>query len=64
MRISLLLPLAFLGLTGCVVSTPAPAPVSTTYVTPAPAATYVAPAPTATYLTPAAPATTTVIHSP
>jgi hypothetical protein len=54
MRISLLLPLAFLGLTGCVVSTPAPAPVSTTYVTPAPTATYVAPAPT----------TTTVIHSP
>jgi hypothetical protein len=63
MRMSLLLPLAFLGLTGCVVSTPAPAPVSTTYVTPAPTATYVAPAPTATYVSPAAP-TTTVIHTP
>ena len=45
MRYSLLFPLAFLGLTGCVVATPAPAPVSTTYVTPAPTTTYVTPDP-------------------
>jgi len=62
MRSTMLLPLMFLGLTGCVVSTPAPAPVSTTYVTPAPATTYVTPAPTV-YATPV-PATTTVIHTP
>ena len=60
MRCSLMI--ALLGLTGCVV-TPAPAPTSTTYVTPAPTATYVAPAPTATYVAPAAP-TTTVIRTP
>ncbi|HVC62653.1 MAG TPA: hypothetical protein VND19_20090 [Acetobacteraceae bacterium] len=36
MRYSLLLlPLMFLGLAGCVMSNPAPAPTSTTYVTPA-----------------------------
>jgi hypothetical protein len=65
MRYSLLLPLAFLGLTGCVVDTPAPAPASTTYVTPAPTTTYVAPAPGPMYMTPAAaPTTTTVIHTP
>lgn len=65
MRYSLVLPLVFLGLTGCVVSTPAPAPTSTTYVTPAPTATVVAqPAPT--YVAPgyAAPSTTTVIRQP
>jgi hypothetical protein len=66
MRYSMLLPLTFLGLAGCVVSTPAPAPTSTTYVTPAPAATVVAqPAPT--YVTPAptygSPSTTTVIRT-
>ena len=65
MRYSLLFPLAFLGLTGCVVDRSAPAPASTTYVTPAPTTTYVAPAPGSTYLTPAAPpTTTTVIHTP
>ena len=65
MRYSLLFPLAFLGLTGCVVATPAPAPVSTTYVTPAPTTTYVTPAPGPTYMTPVAPTTTTtVIHTP
>jgi hypothetical protein len=63
MRYILPLPLLLLGLTGCVVSTPAPAPVATTYVTPTP--TYVAPAPTTTYVTPVAPpATTTVIRTP
>jgi hypothetical protein len=65
MRYILLLPITLFGLAGCVVSTPAPAPVSTTYVTPAPATTYVAPAPATTYVTPVAPpATTTVIRSP
>lgn len=62
MRYASLLPvLLMLGLTGCVVATPAPA--TTTYVTPAPAptTTYVTPAPTAAYVTPVAPATTTVI---
>jgi len=45
---------------GCTVNTyePAPRPLATTYVTPAPAATYVAPAPSY------APGTTTVIRSP
>jgi len=61
MRYTMLLPLVFLGLAGCVVSTPAPAPVSTTYVTPAPTPTYVAPS--ATYVSPASP-TTTVIRTP
>jgi hypothetical protein len=65
MRFILPLPLLLFGLTDCVVSTPAPAPVSTTYVTPAPTTAYVAPAPTTTYVTPVAPpATTTVIRSP
>ncbi len=65
MRLSLMLPVALLGLSGCVVDTPTPAPVSTTYVAPAPTATYVAPAPSATYVTPVAPpSTTTVIRSP
>jgi hypothetical protein len=63
MRFILPLPLLLLGLTACVVSTPAPAPVATTYVTPAPT-TYVAPAPTTTYVTPVAPPTTTVIRTP
>ena len=40
MRYSLLLPLIFLGLTGCVVDRTSPAPATTTYVTPAPAATW------------------------
>jgi hypothetical protein len=49
MRITWLIPLAFLGLTGCVLETHTPtAPTSTTYVTPAPATAYVAPAPTTT----------------
>lgn len=64
MRYVLPLPLLLLGLTGCVVSTPAPAPVATTYVTPAPTTTYVAPTPTTTYVTPVAPPTTTVIRTP
>lgn len=69
MRCYLVPSLMFLGLTGCVVATPAPAPVSTTYVTPAPTTSYVttAPAPYAVpstvYAAPAAPATT-VIRTP
>jgi hypothetical protein len=63
MRASLFLPVALLGLAGCVVQTP-PTPTTTTYVAPAPAATYVTPTPTATYVAPAAPTTTTVIRSP
>lgn len=63
MRYSLLLPLAFLGLTGCVVTTPSPAPTSTTYVTPTPAPTATVIAqPTPTYVSP--PNTTTVIRTP
>jgi hypothetical protein len=57
MRLSLLLPLTFLGLAGCVVATPAPQPAAV--VTPAPTTTYVTPP--ATY---AAPGSTTVIRSP
>ena len=58
MRTSFLLPLALLGLAGCidVHEHPAPQP-STTYVTPAPA-------PTTTYVTPAPPTTTTVVRTP
>jgi len=58
MRFTLLAAIACLA--GCTVSTyePAPRPVATTYVTPAPAATYVAPTPSY------APGTTTVIRSP
>jgi hypothetical protein len=60
MRYSLLLAPVLLGLAGCVVSTPEPAPASTTYVSPAP--------PTTTYVTPtspyAPPSTTTVIRNP
>jgi hypothetical protein len=52
MRVAFLLPLAFLGLTGCVVETPAPARTSTTYVTPAPPTAYVAPAPATVIRTP------------
>lgn len=62
MRYSYLLPLALLGLAGCVVETPAPT--RTTYVTPAPTATYVTPAPTATYVAPAVPTTTTIVRGP
>ena len=58
MRMTYLLPLIFLGLTGCVVhESVAPLPTTTTYVTPAPTATitpapvYVSP-PTATVITP------------
>ena len=59
MRYSLLLPLIFLGLTGCVVDRTTPAPATTTYVTPAPT-TY------RTYLcvTMPPPGTTTVIRTP
>jgi hypothetical protein len=53
MRYSIIIPLACLALAGCVVSTPAPTPVSTTYVTPPATATYVQPA-----------GTTTVIRTP
>ena len=49
MRYSLVLSLSVLGLTGCVLETPAP---TTTYVTPVPRTTYVAPAPSTTYVTP------------
>ncbi len=59
MRFASLLPLVFLGLTGCVVT---PAPTTTTYVTPTPTTAYVTPAP-ATVVTPMAP-TTTVIREP
>ena len=57
MRISLLLPLVFLGLAGCidVHEHPNPAPAATV-VTPAPA-------PTATYVAPAPP-TTTIVRTP
>jgi hypothetical protein len=61
MRYSLLLPMIFLGLTGCVVDRTSPAPATTTYVTPVPAATYASP----TYVTPMSPpGTTTVIRTP
>jgi hypothetical protein len=53
-----LLPLAILALAGCTIETPAP--VHTTYVTPAPTTTYVTPAPTTTYVAPAAPVATVV----
>jgi hypothetical protein len=49
MRYSLVLSLSLLGLTGCVLETPAP---TTTYVTPVPRTTYVTPAPTTTYVAP------------
>jgi hypothetical protein len=62
MRRIVFLALAPLGLAGCVVTTPAPTPTATTYVTPP--TTTVAPAPTTTYVTPAAPPTTTVIRTP
>ena len=75
MRYSLLLPLGLLGLTGCVVDTPAPVRTTTTYVTPAPApatttTTYVTPPPAqaymppVTYVAPPPPATTTVVRTP
>ena len=51
MRYSLLLPLIFLGLAGCVVDRTTPAPATTTYVTPAPTTTYVSPGTTTVYRT-------------
>jgi hypothetical protein len=58
MRISFLLPLAFLALAGCVNVHERPNPQPTaTVVTPAPA-------PQATYVAPAEPTTTTVIRTP
>jgi len=58
MRISLLLPLVFLGLAGCVDVHEHPNPQPTaTVVTPAPA-------PTATYVAPAPPTTTTIVRTP
>ena len=58
MRYSLLLPLIFLGLAGCVDVHEHPNPQPTaTFVTPAPA-------PTATYVAPAVPSSTTVIRTP
>jgi hypothetical protein len=54
----ILLPLTFLALAGCTIETPAP--VHTTYVTPAPTTTYVTPAPTTTYVAPAAPVATVI----
>ena len=58
MRVTLLA--VIVGLAGCTVSTyqPAPRPVATTYVAPAPTTTYVPAAPSY------APSTTTVIRSP
>jgi hypothetical protein len=58
MRVTLLAVIVCLA--SCTVSTyqPAPRPVATTYVAPAPTTTYVAPAPSY------ARSTTTVIHSP
>ncbi len=56
MRISFLIPLAFLGLAGCVTTVHEP-PSQATVVTPAPA-------PTATYVAPAAPASTTIVRTP
>ena len=55
MRVTMLLPLIFLGLAGCVA-------VHERH-DPAPATAVVAPAPTATYVTPA-PTTTTVVRTP
>jgi hypothetical protein len=46
-----LLPLALRALAGCTIETPAP--VHTTYVTPAPTTTYVAPAPPTAAIRPA-----------
>jgi hypothetical protein len=66
MRSLPLLPLALVGLAGCIAVHDNPPPTTTTYVTPAPTTTYVTPAPTymtappPTYLSP----TTTVIRSP
>jgi hypothetical protein len=57
MRISFLLPLVFLGLTGCVVHEHSSPPSSATIVTPAPA-------PQATYVAPAAPSSTMIVRSP
>lgn len=58
MRISFLLPLAFLGLAGCVNVHEHPNPQPTaTVVQPAPA-------PTTTYVTPAQPTTTTIVGNP
>ncbi len=54
MRFSFLIPLAFLGLAGCVTTVREP-PAQATVVTPAPQATYVAPA---------APSSTTVVRTP
>jgi hypothetical protein len=73
MHHSLIIPIAFVGLAGCVsVQREPPAASTTTYVTPAPPTTaYVAPPspppPTTTYVTPAyprSPSTTTVIRTP
>jgi hypothetical protein len=55
MRISFLIPLAFLGLAGCV---------TTVHEPPAQTSTVVTPAPQATYVTPAAPASTTIVRTP
>ena len=54
----MLLPLAALGLAGCVVSTPAPRPTNTTIITPAPTTTYAAP-PATVYVAPTDTTTTT-----
>ncbi len=56
MRISFLVPLAFLVLAGCVDVHEHP--------TPRPTATVVQPAPTATYVAPAPPTSTTIIRTP
>jgi hypothetical protein len=60
--LSLLIPIGLLGLTGCVVETPART--TTTYVTPAPTTTYVAPAPTVAYPTATYVAPTRVYRAP
>lgn len=65
MRGSLIITLALLGLTGCVVEHPAPQPVSTTYVTPPTTAYTPVPPGTIVAPVPVAPSTTTtVIHNP
>jgi hypothetical protein len=61
MRYSLLLPLVFLAVTGCVAVDGTPPRQTTTYVTPAPATTYTTPGPYGTtYVAPGTSRTTTV----
>jgi hypothetical protein len=61
MRHLVLLPLALVGLAGCIAVDDRPPQTTTTYVTPAPTTTYVTPAPSTAYVTPN---TTTFIRTP